>query len=282
MFSLQCVIPCIEGLVPNPLGRVVNTMLWNIAVWHALGKLRLHTEKTVQILEAVTTELGRSVRRFKKESAYLDTRELPKEEAARGRRKAALSAAKGAPTPASMGKKHKTLNLSTIKWHSAGYIGQDVRDVGPTDIYSTQTVWQSRMFPKTSILTSLQGETEHKRVKRFYALTNKAVHEGQIAAKQQREQIVTNIKKRDPEVSRPDEPVESSEKPRKRGRPRKTSMFQGGDETLEKVRCDVHHHISDRRRDREDIVRMVSEHPEDPALKVRSKFSESNTTDLTC
>lgn len=126
----------------EPLGRVIDEMLWYFSVWHALGKLRLHSDITAQIFEAVTRKLGQCVRRFQRESAYLDTRELPKEEAARGRREAALAAAKGTSKPGrvSTEKKRKTLNLSTVKWHSLAHYVYDILRLGPTDIYSTQAV----------------------------------------------------------------------------------------------------------------------------------------------
>lgn len=64
-------------------------MLYLLAHWQGLAKLRLHTESTLSILDNVTRSLGISLRAFKKGtcSAY-KTRELPSEAASRSRREA--------------------------------------------------------------------------------------------------------------------------------------------------------------------------------------------------
>lgn len=49
----QCVIPCLEGLLPVALESVVMDMLWTFLMWHALAKLHTHTETTVTILDVM-------------------------------------------------------------------------------------------------------------------------------------------------------------------------------------------------------------------------------------
>jgi len=39
-------------------------LLFELATWHGLAKLRLHTESTVQALENSTTRLGIALRKF--------------------------------------------------------------------------------------------------------------------------------------------------------------------------------------------------------------------------
>jgi hypothetical protein len=39
-------------------------MLWDLALWHGLAKMRIHTEETIQLLEATTRELALSVAAF--------------------------------------------------------------------------------------------------------------------------------------------------------------------------------------------------------------------------
>ena len=87
-----------EGLLPDKEDRIVRKLLFELATWHGLAKLRLHTETRVTDLENSATRLGR-LRKFKSEvcSAYA-TRDLPSEEAARGRRKAAKDAKGGQKT----------------------------------------------------------------------------------------------------------------------------------------------------------------------------------------
>jgi hypothetical protein len=106
----QCSVPVFEGLLPDKEDRIVRKLLFELATWHGLAKLRLHTETRVTDLENSATRLGR-LRKFKSEvcSAYA-TRDLPSEEAARGRRKAAKDAKGGKkpePPVASTGKKKK-------------------------------------------------------------------------------------------------------------------------------------------------------------------------------
>lgn len=56
-------------------------------MWHALAKLRMHTESTLDLFEQVTQNLGRSLRFFTNEICEaFDTKETPSEHQARQRR----------------------------------------------------------------------------------------------------------------------------------------------------------------------------------------------------
>lgn len=153
-------------MLPEPHNEVVTSLLFRLAEWHALAKLRLHTETTLSRLESVTTILGRELRRFSNVTCRsFSTEELPKEVAARGRRqsrqkaKAAASAqtntsnvppADHPPVPitepgasvAKEKKKKKKFNLSTAKLHSLGDYVRMIRLYGTTDSYNSQTVSQ--------------------------------------------------------------------------------------------------------------------------------------------
>jgi hypothetical protein len=114
-------------------------LLFKLATWHGLAKLRLHTDTTLGYLETSTTRLGKCIRTFaSKTCAAFVTRELPSEETARRRRTAAknTTGAGGVET----GRKIKTLNLSTYKMHTLGDYVSTIRRYGTTDNYSTQTV----------------------------------------------------------------------------------------------------------------------------------------------
>ena len=127
----------------------VLDLLFTLAEWHALGKLRMHTDFSLSWLEQCTTTLGRQLRRFQSYTcSFFQTRELPKEEAARGRRQAkkqstsnqkdkrATPAAPAAP-PSS---KLKVFNLVTFKLHALGDYVRTIRWFGTSDSYSTQPV----------------------------------------------------------------------------------------------------------------------------------------------
>ena len=64
------------------------TLLYRLAEWHALAKLRMHTDPTLDLLDSITTILGRKLREFRQIvcTAYL-MKDLPKERAARQRKK---------------------------------------------------------------------------------------------------------------------------------------------------------------------------------------------------
>lgn len=131
-------------------------LLFELATWHALAKLRLHTETTVCDLEASTHRLGAQMRQFEKEVCSMyETKELPTEEATRKRRTAAGNVKKPAKKPLTASKakavakvntgatsqpKLRKLNLHTYKFHALGAYPRAIRRYGTTDSYSTQIV----------------------------------------------------------------------------------------------------------------------------------------------
>jgi hypothetical protein len=165
----QVAIPVFDGLLDNNNNKIVLDLLFTLALWHGLAKLRLHTNHTLNDLDLVTTNLGRDLRRFaKKTGESFVTRELPAEHAARGRRKKRA----GAPKSALSGPKIKKFNLQTYKLHALGDYTRTIRQFGTTDSYSTQVV-SAQAFVKHPGSYLTQGELEHRRVKRYYARTNK-------------------------------------------------------------------------------------------------------------
>ena len=62
----QCIIPCIEGLFPEPHNTSVIELLFIFATWHALTKLHVHTDTSLRLLNTATTAL-RSRLRFPRE-----------------------------------------------------------------------------------------------------------------------------------------------------------------------------------------------------------------------
>ncbi|PCH41840.1 hypothetical protein WOLCODRAFT_86181, partial [Wolfiporia cocos MD-104 SS10] len=144
--------------------EVVLTLLFELATWHALAKLHLHTEDTLTVFTRATESLGDSLRAFVNTTceAY-DTQELPKEHTARGRHTAAMhergsvvsnrkksrrgkgkgkatdtNASSGTANELLNGPKIKKLNLSTYKLHALADYPQAIRQFGTTDNYSTQ------------------------------------------------------------------------------------------------------------------------------------------------
>jgi hypothetical protein len=136
-----------ENLLPSPHNEIVLDLLFVLATWHALAKLRLHTTTTIQLLDEATTQLGQILRRFGKVTcAAFDTRELPREEDARGRRQAKKKGksdkgkGKSGVKRTSGESKQKRFNLCTYKLHALGHYVKSIWLYGTTDNYSTQAV----------------------------------------------------------------------------------------------------------------------------------------------
>ncbi|KAJ7118067.1 hypothetical protein C8R44DRAFT_595931, partial [Mycena epipterygia] len=141
---LQCSIPVFEGLLAERYNKNILSLLFTFCEWHALAKLRMHSTPLLARLSHTTTHLGRQLRHFVTHTrSQFDTCELPKEEAARGRRKARKTKSKSTPVPrknTAAGSKVKTMNLNTYKLHSIGDYVRCILSFGTTDSYSTQTV----------------------------------------------------------------------------------------------------------------------------------------------
>ncbi|KAJ3713280.1 hypothetical protein C8R42DRAFT_558143, partial [Lentinula raphanica] len=137
---LQCAIPVFENLIEDDnINDPLMKLLYRTAEWHALAKLRLHTDQTVDYMEKRTRELGKLMRSFRDLTDEIDTYETDREAQARYRRNTE-KALSGTATPALGSRRKKKLNLSTYKWHALMDHVPFIRWVGPTDIYSTQLV----------------------------------------------------------------------------------------------------------------------------------------------
>ena len=137
-------MPVFEDLLPSPHNNIILDLLFELALWHGLAKLRLHTEHTLDLFQASTKSLAAMMRRFLKVTCkYYNTQELPKEMAARGRRTAAL-AAKGSSRTGraknTRAQKRKKLNLATYKYHALADYPETIRRFGTMDNYNTQVI----------------------------------------------------------------------------------------------------------------------------------------------
>jgi hypothetical protein len=131
--------------------KLLRELLFNLAEWHAYAKLRLHTDTTLNDFRNQTSTLGRSVRIFIKDvCSQYDTKELPHEMAARGRKEAALTMKSNPRTPQASQRKptslRKHLNLSTYKYHALGDYPSLIATLGTTDNANTQTVRNAFVF----------------------------------------------------------------------------------------------------------------------------------------
>jgi hypothetical protein len=77
------------------------TLLYRLAEWHGLAKLRMHTDSTLILFQSVTTSLCREIRNFRTVTCEaFETVELEKEANARARRQATARAKTGPGLPA--------------------------------------------------------------------------------------------------------------------------------------------------------------------------------------
>lgn len=157
----QDMIPAVENLLAEPYNDMILTLLYRLAEWHALAKLRMHTEHTLEFLETTTATIGQKLRGFRDVSLKdFKCFELPEETAARERReerararkaqsnrstvqnarKKAAPSKKAAPPKTKTKAKSKTLNLFTYKFHALGDYVRTIKLFGTTDSYSTQIV----------------------------------------------------------------------------------------------------------------------------------------------
>ncbi|KJA19277.1 hypothetical protein HYPSUDRAFT_99107, partial [Hypholoma sublateritium FD-334 SS-4] len=161
---LQCSMPVFEGLLPDEHNENLMDLLFTLAHWHALAKLRQHTDLSLGALELITIQLGASLRKFQAQTcSAFDTRELKREEIARMRRTEGVAgskklSAKNADDAA--GKLRKTLNLKTYKDHSLGDYVETIRRNGTTDSYSTETASPQHRSPKSRYLRTSRKDFE--------------------------------------------------------------------------------------------------------------------------
>ncbi|KAJ3804874.1 hypothetical protein F5876DRAFT_82487 [Lentinula aff. lateritia] len=171
---IQCAIPVFEGLLEEADNRVLMKLLYRTAEWHALAKLRLHTDHTLDYMETRTQDWGKLMREFRDLSEKFDTQETDREATARYKR--SVEKAKKSPgthisasSTTTGTHRKKGLNLFTYKWHAMMDYVWFIQWFGPSDIYSTQL-----------------GELAHRVVKKLYGIGNKKHDPRQIGRRLRR------------------------------------------------------------------------------------------------
>lgn len=138
-------MPVFENLFPDPMhDKLILDLLFILAMWHAYAKLRMHTSSTIERLHVATRALGSKLRFFVKHvTPRYDTKELPHDEATRGRKR--TTAAQGRQQAKSEGaaRRRRGMNLLTYKLHALGDYVAQILWFGSTDSYSTQPVSSS-------------------------------------------------------------------------------------------------------------------------------------------
>ncbi|KAG2069254.1 hypothetical protein BDR04DRAFT_1128942 [Suillus decipiens] len=95
-----CTIPVFDTLLPELHNTNVLTLLYTCAHWHALTKLCMHTNETLDLLNTATVMLGNQLHNFQKHTY--------------------------------------TFNLKMYKLHALGDYSTSIHNFGTTDSYSTE------------------------------------------------------------------------------------------------------------------------------------------------
>ena len=136
----QCAIPVFDALLPEPHNKNVLALLFTCAYWHALAKLRMHTDETLALLDTVTKLFGKRLRHFQQITCpAFNTRELKQEADRRHRRGLRNSTRNSAASTSQATRRQKVFNLQTYKLHALGDYVTSIRKYGTTDSYSTES-----------------------------------------------------------------------------------------------------------------------------------------------
>ncbi|TFK80595.1 hypothetical protein K466DRAFT_503627, partial [Polyporus arcularius HHB13444] len=178
---LQCFMPVIEGLMKSRAdNRIVLDNTFDLAMVLTLGKLRMHTSKTIDGLGEAASSVGTSTREYaKKVCPNYVTVELPKELAARGRRKARRAKVSAAGVSVPTVCKRTYFNHCTYKFHALRDYATTIKALGPLDNSSAQI-----------------GEQEHIHSQGDYDRTNKVNYIPQVARRNHRGEKMRTIKQR--------------------------------------------------------------------------------------
>ncbi|KAJ7906438.1 hypothetical protein B0H13DRAFT_2333474 [Mycena leptocephala] len=206
--KLLCCIPVGEGLLPEPYNSEVIDVLFILAEWHTLAKLKLHT---------------------------------PTAKGGKGK------------APAKTSPKKKEYNLEIYKLHSIGDYVSSILWFGTSDSYSTQP-----------------GELEHRRVKRFYARTNKNRAVRQMTMLERRETALLRMAGRAHKKALHFGKTTSTPVPqgyKQRLKKAQTYVPFAESEALPCTRPDQHHHISPSRNTSLHLSSWLGKSGDDPATK---------------
>ncbi|OWZ60718.1 hypothetical protein AYX15_07009 [Cryptococcus neoformans] len=131
---LKCLIPVIEGLFNPSIEKIIIPLILKLSIVYNLAYLDQQTERTIRLLDREIGEFSRLALSLSKQAHSLsDSTRL-------------TSPDKNIPMYA----------YATPKFHMLGHLTASIRRLGPLDNFTTAF-----------------GESEHRRLKRLYNVTNK-------------------------------------------------------------------------------------------------------------
>ncbi|KAG9079804.1 hypothetical protein FRC06_007449 [Ceratobasidium sp. 370] len=140
--TLQCCGPCFERLFPSDDDAVIQDLIFVMAHWHTLAKLRVHTATTIDMLRTQTTILARRLRHFEANIAPRYTVvETDREHELRKQQETRRALATGNVAQSTESRKRSVkYNLTAYKLHAVGDYPDAIKLFGTTDSYSTQII----------------------------------------------------------------------------------------------------------------------------------------------
>lgn len=120
----------------------VQTLLFYLAKWHVLAKLRLYAEDSLALLQQALWQLGAEMQRFQHVTCpAFDMKELPCETAQRHQRETVALLSGCCQKSIGSLSLQKVFNTNTYKFHALGNYEQMIRHYGTMDAYyMTQVV----------------------------------------------------------------------------------------------------------------------------------------------
>ena len=118
-------------------------LLFRLAEWHSLAKLRLHSDDSLNLLDWSLKKLSAQLRHFINVTCTaFETKELPSEVAVRRRRQQDQAEKRNTTNVSSpsSGPRIKRINIHTYKFHALGDYVNTIKLFGTTDSYTTQIV----------------------------------------------------------------------------------------------------------------------------------------------
>ena len=258
-------MPVIERILKSKAdNRIVLDLSFDLATLLSLGKLCLHIPRTIKGLADAGSATGTSVRTFaKKVCPNYATVELPKELAARSRRRAQKT---GPGTTTSTTRKLKHFNYKTYKFHSLRDYAPTVTAYGSLDNQTAQIVRVLTIICVNETDIHFQGEQEHIHAKREgWERTNKVNATQQIARRMHHGEKMRRIKERVDTArtvllrkhTTEDTPADVSAEPP-----------SNDEEKLAYASPAERYHIAQSQRHHDNILNWVASFENDPALHV--------------
>ena len=224
-------------------------LLFRLCEWHALAKLRLHSDDSLTPLDQALGKLAGQIRKFQRITcSAFQTKELPSEATARQRREKGNASfhQAGSATTNDGGLRPKAFGTLTYKFHALGDYTSTIRQLGTADSYTTQLVRQYSSTCAMGGFTLFQGELARCLIKKFYARTNK---KDAVAGITRQERRFARIRR---QLEDQGESLAASD------------LSPSGIEAL----AEMHHVMSKRGGNAINLPMLLKDHSDDPATKV--------------